>query len=167
MAIQTWNETIFPLPSVSYNADVDHSNIRTNMDSGRARQRPRFSREIRLASAVFELNRLQYAAWNKFWNEKLNRGTDWFNMRLPLPDTNKLTETEIRFASDYKEQHRHGGNWDVSVTIEIKEVPTISDEFFELLTIEGSDLTNWLNVISNLHDEIEHWEDEHSFNLAS
>lgn len=163
---QSWNENVFPLPSVSYNVDVRNQNIRSQMDSGRVRQRPRFSREIRLATAVFELNRLQYAAWKLFWDSRINRGTDWFNMRLPMPDTNELTDVEIRFASDYREQYRHGSNWDISVTIEIKDAPTITEEFFELLTIEGTDLTLWLETISILNEELEHFDAEHTTNLS-
>ena len=166
MILEIWPESILPLPSISYNIDAEYSNIKSAMDSGRLRQRPRFSRELEIASATFELNRLQYSAFRYFWDVSINRGNDWFQMRLPLPDTNSLTDTEIRFVSDYKAQYRPVGNWDISVSIEIKESETIDAEYFELLTIEGSDLTNWLYVISNLYDEIEHWEDEHSFNLA-
>jgi len=164
MAIQTWPETIFPLPSVSFNVDADFSNIRSNMDSGRVRQRRRFSQETELASATFELTRVQYAAWKGFWVHRVNRGNDWFSMRLPIADGANLTNTEIRFASDYKAQHRHGGNWDVSVTIEFKETSQINEDLLELLILDGQNSTAFQIAVDALWEECEHFESEHSFN---
>ncbi len=104
------------------------------MDSGRTRSRRRFTRSVDTAGATFELNQAQYAAFIAVWEQKLNNGTDWFQMRIATPTTETLTLSEVRFVSDISEQHLAFSNWNISVSIEYKDAAKLTEEqLFDLL----------------------------------
>ena len=149
----TWPETVLPLPSYSFDVDAEFSNIRSKMDSGRVRQRPRFTNELELASVRFELTRVQYAVFKGVWKKKLNNGNDWFTMRLPVANNETLTLSEIRFVSDFKATHRPFQNWDISATIEFKDSAEISESLLDLFLLYGEDLSQFAADIEGV-DEI-------------
>jgi len=142
--METWPETILPLPNFNFGVDAQYSNVRSKMDSGRVRQRPRFTEELELADVKFELRKFEYAAFKYFWNNRVNRGNDWFTMHLPLPNGEGLTLTEIRFVADYKATHRAFENWDISTTIEFKAPTELTSEQYDLLVALGQTGTETL-----------------------
>lgn len=156
-----WPKEIVPLPSVNFSVDAEFSNIRSQMDSGRARQRPRFTTEIELAKVRFELDRTEYALFKSFWVLKLNNGNDWFKMDLPIADGDELTETEIRFVSDYSASYKAHANWDISATIEFKETGVISIEMVELILALDNNTQTFFDVTSEMEEEIPHIETIH------
>lgn len=191
--METYPKDILPLPSVNFNVDCQYSNVRTQMDSGRVRQRPRFSRELELAQCTFELTRYEYAAWVAFWDVKINRGNDWFNMDLPTPDGEALTTSKIRFVSDYRAQHVGNGNFNVSATIEFDDssrggldyydlfvlysgdmaafqadaaliTAEVTHYYIEHTVLAGYDVTDFQNQVTQLTAEVTHFNAQHSFN---
>lgn len=114
----TWPENILPLPSDNFSADPTFGNLRTRMDSGRARVRPRTTEPETVLPVVFQLDKIQYAFFVAIWRMKLNNGTDWFTMRIPQPNNKSLTLTQVRFIGDYSPQHQQHENWNVTVTLE-------------------------------------------------
>ena len=133
----TWPETLLPLPNVNFNVDRDFSKAQTRMSSGKLRQRPRFSEARQAANVTFELDKDQYATFVAVWRYSLNRGNDWFTMRIPEPDGNELTLTTVRFISNYNSQHRNKCNWDITGTIEIEETSLSEAELAILLAGEA------------------------------
>ncbi len=98
------------------------------MDSGRARQRPRYTEEVAFTGVVFELDTAQLSYFKGIWEHKLNNGNDWFTMRLPMADGEILTLQEVRFISDFQETYQSFTDWEVSAQIEYRDPPTISEE---------------------------------------
>lgn len=148
----TWPENIIPLPSFNFDIDVEFSNIRSKMESGRVRQRPRFSRALELGSVRFELTKQEFAWFKAAWVHKLNNGNDWFTMRLPIGNGANLTLSEIRFVSDFKANHRPVGNWDISATVEFKETETVSEGEFDLAVKFEDDTLPFQQEIEGLAD---------------
>lgn len=146
----TYPENILPLPSHNFDVDSEFSNIRSKMDSGRARQRPRFSGALELSGVRFELNTFQRKIFKSVWTHKLNNGNDWFTMRLPLANGEDLTLTEIRFVSDLKENHLPVGNWDLSARIEYREPTVVSEDILDLHIGYGEDLTQFHSEMGEL-----------------
>lgn len=159
----TWPENILPLPSQNFDVDVEVSNIRSKMDSGRVRQRPRFTRELELSNVTFELNRIQFAAFKGVWIRQLNLGNDWFTMRLPIADGEELTLSEIRFVSDYTATHRPVGNWDISAAIEYRDTGELSQQVLDVLILQGLDLQGFYDSVNSLEEEISHFENDHTW----
>ncbi len=149
----TWPENILPLPSYDFDVDNDFSNIRSKMDSGRVRQRPRFTEELELASLKFQLTKLQYAVFKAVWKLKLNNGNDWFTMNLPVANDESLTLSEVRFVSDFKATHRPYENWDISASIEFKDSAELSQDLLDLHLLYGEDLSEFTADIDGT-DEI-------------
>ena len=122
-----WPQDLLPLPSFNLDVTDDFANVRSEMDSGRARQRPRYTNENEFHSVVFQLDKQELAYFKAVWVHKLNNGNDWFNMRLPAPDGESLTLQELRFTGDISRTHLAFENWEVSVDIEIRNPLTISE----------------------------------------
>tara|TARA_R110000772_G_scaffold268565_1_gene396208 strand:- start:7064 stop:8680 length:1617 start_codon:yes stop_codon:yes gene_type:complete len=146
----TWPETLLPLPSQTFDVEAEFANIRSKMDSGRVRQRPRFTKELELSSVRFELSRVQYSIFKAVWVRELGQGNDWFTMRLPIANGAELTLAEIRFVSDYRANHRTAGNWDISATIEYREPTTISQDLLNLHYLYGVDLSQFQAEMAEL-----------------
>ena len=123
-----WPENVMPLPSRSFSRSNEYSNARSRMDSGRARQRPRYTEEVAFTGVVFELDTAQLSYFKGIWEHKLNNGNDWFTMRLPMADGEILTLQEVRFISDFQETYQSFTDWEVSAQIEYRDPPTISEE---------------------------------------
>ena len=150
--IYKWPENIMPLPDVSFDTEPTYNNVRTQMDSGRARQRPRTTQALTLSSASFSLNRLQYAYFVAIWKHKLNNGNDWFTIRIPQPDDTSLTETQVRFAENYRASHVNFENWNITTTLEIFDESCISEDALDLATLAGDELEEVQESIEQLDD---------------
>lgn len=58
---------------------------RTNMESGRARQRRRFSSVPTLVRVEWIFNSPQAQAFESWFRDSTTDGSDWFNMRIKMP----------------------------------------------------------------------------------
>lgn len=160
--METYPDNVLPLPSINFNVDSQYSNVRTQMDSGRVRQRPRFSRELELAQCTFELTKWEYGAFVAFWDAKINRGNDWFNMNLPTPNGETLTTSKIRFVSDYKAQHVGNGNFNISATIEFDDSSRGGADYYDLFVLYGGDMDAAQADIALITAEVTHYYVEHA-----
>ena len=152
--IFNWPENLLPLPAPDFTVDENYSVVKSRMDSGRRRLRPRYTKALSEASVRFECTKEEYAYFVAIWKHKLNNGTDWFMMRLPAPDKQTLTLQQIRFVSDYRADHKSFENWDISVEIEFFEQSGISEDQIEAVLRYGLDyeeaLADDLNGIDNI-----------------
>lgn len=101
--------------------------MRTEMDSGRARQRRKFSSVPTMASVawVFE-NDTQAAAFEAWFREAINDGVEWFNMPLKTPVG--LKDYVCRFTDMYEGPDLIGvSSWRISAQLEIWERPLMPD----------------------------------------
>ena len=159
-----WPENLVPLPSFNFNVDVEFSNVRSKMDSGRVRQRPRFTRPLELVKVRFELNQQQYAYFKAIYQYSLNQGNDWFNMRLPVPNNGDLTLSEVRFVSDFKANHRAVGNWTITATLEFKKADSYSGNVIAVIISEGgTDVDAFVAAANHVESEVTHFFASHSF----
>jgi len=114
----TWPAWL-PAPRIDFNNEVNAGALRVKMESGRYRQRPRFTRQLRTMKATFELDDEQRAAFTSIWKYSLNNGTYWFEMNVPIEDG--MSERVVRFiASTYSEAYQPVMYWVVSVTMEME-----------------------------------------------
>ena len=146
----TWPENILPLPSHDFDVQADFANVQSKMDSGRIRQRPRFTKELELSSVRFDLTKSQYSFFKAVWVHEIGQGNDWFTMRLPLADGETLTLSEVRFSSDYKANHAAAENWNISATIEFRDPATISEEVLSVHILYGDDAQQFQDEVADL-----------------
>lgn len=117
----------FPAPKVDFGVTVSTQTIRTKMDSGRTRQRSRFTRNMRQMSASWKLSDFERSVFQSIYASLLTNGADWFYMDLPLGDGFK--QFRVRFVADsYAEKHDSVMYWNVSARMETEDTAEAYDE---------------------------------------
>jgi len=124
----TWPpETLIPAPKVDFAGEVDAPTIRTKMDSGRVRQRKRFTREFRPLRVSWKLKDEEFGLFQSVHKHALNSGADWFKITLPLGDGMK--EYTVRFSSGgYSFKYDDVMYWDVSAKMETEDQAELYDD---------------------------------------
>lgn len=151
--MESWPSS-FPLPNTNLAGDVADSTIRTTMDSGRIRQRPRFTQEQRFVNVAWSLTDIQFAVFDGFHKERLNKGADWFNINLPLG--NGVQAQKARFVGGkFKHSYDAHEHWIVTAQLEIENKVQLASEVLDVyLEIGFSDIEieNFLDAIDDAYD---------------
>lgn len=122
-----WDTTGLPLPTANFANKVTSSVIRTKMDSGRTRQRRRFTSGVRAVDVTFRFTDAEYALFQGVYKYKLSSGADWFTISLPLGDDFK--DYTARFTGDtYQTNYVPVMNWDVKASMEVEDDSPLTEE---------------------------------------
>ena len=115
------------LPLVSSHRLSQNSNLlRTDMASGRARQRKRFQSVPTTMGATWKLNKYQAQILEGFVTHGVNDAVNWFLMPVRTPEG--VIEHEVRFIQSPLESCTYnGGFWNYSANIEIKKRQVASE----------------------------------------
>lgn len=106
------------------------------MESGRIRQRRRFTRAFRHMGVAWKLSDLEFAVFVSIYQNQLTNGTDWFTISLPLSDGFK--NFTCRFLADsYKASYDNVMYWNVTAVLETEDdaAPLTSEEVDGLVTL--------------------------------
>lgn len=110
---------------------VTSPNQRTTMDSGRARQRRKFSSVPVMRSATWVMTSAQARLFELWYKETLKDGTEWFNIYLRHPIGYAVRV--CRIAGVYNGPIAWGADgWQFSATLEVWERPLLPDEWLIL-----------------------------------
>lgn len=157
MAIPTWPDTL-PLPNPDgYGITPVTAFVRTDMDSGRARQRRRFTRAPSSISAMWMFSQEQYALFEAFLAYEIGLGAGWFQIRLM--NGMGITPMQARFMDDPPYKMALQGSsvnlCQVTATLEVKQLPLASmDEYQVMRAFSESDI----NYMGDRLHEIVHVE---------
>lgn len=123
-----WSTTDLPNPSIDYNGRIESSVIRTKMDSGRIRQRRRFTSGLRTLDVVWLFTDEQFALFQGVWHHKLFSGADFIdNFTLAIGESLAQYD-EVRFVGDgYTHNYVPHMQWRVRAKIEIPNVSPLSE----------------------------------------
>jgi len=117
-----WPEAEIDRPT-TFGVDAEWATIQTKLDGGRITSRPRATTRIEQAKVEWECDLDQFAAFKFTVEELLNRGNDWFNIALPVPDAaTRYTTVRARFADDFSASYATGDVFRVSTSLEY-EIP--------------------------------------------
>lgn len=108
--------------------DTNHVStmMRTEMQTGRARQRRRYTSVPTMASVSWIMTEKQAQLFEGFFRWTLVDGTEWFNLTLLTPLG--LKPYEARFAEMYNGPMLTGRDmWTFTAELEIKDRQTIAD----------------------------------------
>ena len=106
--------------------DVNHASplMRTELQSGRARQRRRYTSVPSLASVSWIFSQGEAQFFEAWFRWQLSDGAEWFNVTLRTPMG--LMPYECRFADMYTGPQLVGvDRWQVQAKLEIRERPTL------------------------------------------
>lgn len=117
-------------PPLRENYSVQHVSplLRTQMQSGRARQRRLFTSVPSMVRVSFHFgSELEAQLFEGFFQHTLKDGAEWFN--APLRTPMGLRNYECRFTDTYGPLELSGRSWRTSAQLEIRERETISAEW--------------------------------------
>ena len=140
MTLAVWPEQL-PLPEQSGYAIQHVSPLqRTEMVSGRARQRRVYTSVPSMVAVQFFCTELQAQVFELFFRFGITDGADWFMCTLKTPLG--LMPYECRFNGIYEGPVLTSFNkWTFSGTLEIRERQTLSsDELFDIQGIFDSEI---------------------------
>lgn len=112
--------TTLPKPSIAdYSGTTEQAFIRTDFDSGYARQRQRFTATPQYRSVQWVFTAAQMATFKSFFYNDIGLGSDWFEMQLDTGDG--LVNYDCRFNSPYEDLMVSHDFWRVSGKLEVRE----------------------------------------------
>jgi len=113
--------SFFPEPSQAYSVKPEAPIRRTVMDTGRSRQRLRWSKRIRQVSVQWELTDAELNWFNGFYKFGTRSGELPFLLDLPFGGTG-CQRVQASFVGDYKVSMRGSFHWTVSARLEVETI---------------------------------------------
>ena len=154
----TWPNTL-PLPSVEgYGLTPQEAVLRTDMESGPARQRRRFRQTPTRITVRWLFSEFEFALFEAWYKYHADEGGQWFEITL-LGGLGLLPH-EARFTRQFEAQLRSARRWDVKGELEIRERPTLDEGALNLMLelksrgITSIIISHKLNEIGRIADEI-------------
>lgn len=150
MTTITWPSTL-PLPTVEgYNVQPGDALIRTEMDSGLARHRRRFTDVPTKVSVRWIMRRDQYAIFEGWYRWHAKEGANFFTINL-LGGLG-LLDQEARFTRQFTSKLLAGGTlWAVQSELEIRQRPVLDEGATNIVLSEDIiGLTNSINGLNVL-----------------
>lgn len=142
-----------PRPSQNYNLDVNASIGRTQMDSGRIRQRRRFTSTKDQIAVVWQFTDQEFAMFTSFVKFKINDGADWFTAEIVTG--NGIQEQTVRMqGGNYQSAYRSHFNWNVSAVLDVQEIAMLSEEAYDLIIDMDIDPNDFKSMLNSLEDMV-------------
>ena len=82
---ENWPESL-PRPKNDQGAQASTNVLRTEMATGKARQRQQFDDTMELVSVTWTMSDLEFTLFKTWYKLKIKNGTDWFYLPLALGD---------------------------------------------------------------------------------
>lgn len=143
----TWPDTL-PLPTVEgYAVSPQEAVLRTEMESGPARQRRRFRQTPTRITVRWLLGEYHFALFEAWYKFHADEGGQWF--QITLLGGLGLLPHDARFTRQFDARLLPARRWEVRGELEIRERPTLDAGAVSLLLeVEPTAL---LKVIAELH----------------
>lgn len=133
--------TQLPMPDLSgYELNPVSPFIRTNMESGRARQRRRFTSVPVMVPFTITLKNVHLQIFEGWFRWLINDGVDWF--MGPAKTALGVRNYEMRFTQMYRLTPISPTEWLVTTEIELRERQTVGKDL-----IEFPDFILYANII--------------------
>ena len=145
------DETCFALPDpriTPYALQTEGSVIATQMETGRRRQRLRFTQERNLVNVVFFMSEAQFNYFKGWWTFRINQGADSFIMNLKI-DLD-FCDYEVKFVTPYSAQYS-GKGWNVSATLLVDDPKVLTEDILCAIDLIGNDFDAFFATVDNFH----------------
>lgn len=118
--MSAWPSTL-PAPLGSdYGVDFTDATVRTDMESGPARVRRRYTAAPDMVQLGWKFTEAQMATFRTFFEDTIAMGAAWFD--LPLKDGRAagMVTREVRFTQPPRAAYIPGFGWHVSAVVEVR-----------------------------------------------
>lgn len=150
--METWPVSILPDPTLSYTSANSNSVIRSKFDTGRVRQRLRFTADTKTQGVRWTFDDIQFAVFQGWLKQRVANGADFFLMNLPLGDG--IKQYQVRFVQGTYNASYQEPRWIVTVSLEIEDAPVLAPEIVDALIDLGSDIYPMFDAIDRLDELI-------------
>lgn len=112
---------LLPAPSQDFSITPDTNMVRTNMDSGRTRQRKKNTQRYNSAQITWQFDDTEFSIFKGFLYYEAQDGAGWFEANLFTGET--LIPHKIRLVNgQYTASYTAWGGWAVSATVDLERV---------------------------------------------
>ncbi len=116
----TWPSDLPTVPvRDGYRVSSDNGLVRTEMESGRARQRRRFVRAYKRVAITWRLSDVELERFRSFFYWDINHGADVFAISLPVAATSRPVSARFVVDSQPRISYRGPALWDLTCELEI------------------------------------------------
>lgn len=115
--------------AAGYSLAPGKATLRTEMESGHARQRRISASVPERITLKWRLSGEQVKVWRSWWKHELLDGTTWFDCEVS--DGQGVVITSCRFLGEPSIQLEVGNIWTVSGELEVQDLPLMSPEALE------------------------------------
>ncbi len=115
----------FPLPSLNrFTTRPGNALLRTEMESGPARQRRQFTQNPALIDVEWRVNRTTFGMIESWFKHYLHDGANWFLIKLW--SGNAMQDHRVRFITPYTAQPLSNALIIISAELEVDNPPIVS-----------------------------------------
>lgn len=137
-----------PYPTVqNYSIRPNEAIIRTDMESGPARQRRRYTQTPSKISVRWVMNHEQFCLFEAWYKYQAKEGAEWFV--ITLLGGIGLTEQDARFTQQFQASILAGRLWEITTELEIRDRPTITEDAMNIIL--DSDFQKLELTVDKLH----------------
>lgn len=126
-----------PNPNTDFAGSNDANALRTQMTTGRFRQRNRFSQELRTMPVSWKLTDFEFGMFQSWHLHKLNGGNDWFNINLPLGGDGLESAVARFIEGKYAYKYTDFNEWTINGSLECEDALVWSEEDYDALVAVG------------------------------
>lgn len=156
MAISTvfYPSEVLPLPLLaSFGYEHGNSIVRTEMDSGAARQRRRFLNAPSLMRATWSLLDDEFALLEGWLMHQVSDGADWFQMPVKTPLG--MVSYDVRFTKAPGRIRPVSHNrWEVGAELEVRRRSVLDADLVAVLAGIPYQLDEWAVVLASLESTV-------------
>ncbi len=136
-----WPDNI-PLPQTNLAGKAGTVVARTEMDSGRVRQRDRFGVSLETYNAKWLFLGSEFEAFKAFFADDITNGLDWFNLPFPGEDgSGDLVTKVVRIVGAvYSKVYVPVNQWEVSLSLEVQVAQSIPDPELDIMPLLRQDV---------------------------
>lgn len=118
-----------------YSLELVQPFARTQMSSGRAKQRQTFDNVPELATVSWIFTPQEAMIFEAWFRYTIRNGTDWFNVDLRTAMDGRavpgVSAYECRFTEVYRKQMEGAHDWRFTAPLELRERQTLAEEWLE------------------------------------
>jgi len=142
--------SVLPQPKIQgYGYQPTDILARTQMESGIARQRQRFTASPTMVTVSWIMNQEQLGLFESWYKYKAKYGAEWFN--IDLLNGLEINSNQVRFNKPYKASLIGHRDWNIQATLEVREMRTLSEGSLNLL-LNNINLATINNIETKLNE---------------
>lgn len=126
--------SVFPAPTQNYGFKPVNGMLRSNMESGYTRQRPRFTVNVNTAQVEWQMEDEIFRYFESWYRGYLSLGSAWFEM--PITFGGDLNTQTIRFTKPFESRYEAHASWIVTAEVECID-PNALDPSTLALLLDG------------------------------